>query len=72
MILELNAIQNTFPFDRGLCCRNMFNLWLQTQPKASWNQLIHSLRKRNVRLYGLAYKVEKRLSKSTGAYVHIN
>ena len=72
MIIELNAIQNNHPWDRDSCCRKMFDLWLQTQPKASWNQLICSLTKRNVRLQGLANKVEKTLSKSTGVYVHIN
>ena len=71
-IAKLNAIQNNYRTDDDNCCRRMFDLWLETQPKASWKQLILALRQKEVKLPGLANKVEKRLSKSTGVYIHIN
>ena len=30
------------------CCSNMFQLWLQRQPDASWKQLIEALREINL------------------------
>lgn len=50
----------------------MFQLWLQRQPGASWNQLIGSLRQPSIGLNQLATNIEQMLllSKSAGKVVH--
>ena len=30
------------------CCEGMFNLWLEKDPKASWNKLIAALKQNNL------------------------
>ena len=47
----------------------MFQLWLQKQPTASWNQLIDSLRQPGVDLGHVADKIEQMLPKPTGVHV---
>ena len=42
-------------------CIKMFELWLERQPKASWNQLIKSLRQPNIALNTLASRIEHML-----------
>ena len=43
-IRTLDEIQSNYPRDASTCCTKMFQLWLDKQPEASWEQLIESLR----------------------------
>ena len=60
---ELNAINVNSHGNVIKCCSDMFSLWLERQPEASWTQLINALR--NVNLMSLATKVENLLIQST-------
>ena len=55
----LDQIEVEYPSDLNKCCTKMFQLWLRTQPRASWNQLIGALRQ--VELGVLAAKIEEML-----------
>ena len=61
-VKKLNIIQFTHQTDPDICCTKLFQLWLDTQPEASWNQLIKSLRQPGVVLGHLATKIEQMLS----------
>ena len=51
------------------CCSNMFQLWLQRLPNASWKQLIKALQK--VNLNHLATQIEGMLIPSVkGSHLH--
>ena len=43
-IYTLDEIQKNYPSDASTCCTKMFQLWLDRQPEASWEQLIQALR----------------------------
>ena len=43
-IRTLDEIQKNYPRDASTCCTKMFQLWLDRQPEASWEQLIKALR----------------------------
>ena len=43
-IRTLDEIQSNYPRDASTCCTKMFQLWLDKQPEASWEQLIKALR----------------------------
>ena len=43
-IRTLDEIQSNYPRDASTCCTKMFQLWLDKQPEASWEQLIEGLR----------------------------
>ena len=58
---ELNIIQMKHKDDIKASCSEMFQLWLQRKPKASWNQLIESLRKPPISSETLANNIEKLL-----------
>ena len=66
---ELNKIRSQYPTDIDTCCIEMFQLWLNKQPTASWNQLIESLR--CIDLDHLAGKIDQMLlqPKPAGVYV---
>jgi len=64
-VKKLNTIQSEHPADLDICCTKLFELWLDTQPKASWNQLIKSLRQPGVDLGHLATKIEQMLLQPT-------
>lgn len=64
-IAVLNTIQCEFTTDIDTCCTKMFELWLERDPMASWNQLIKSLRLPSVNLNELATRIELMLSQST-------
>ena len=68
-IEELNTIQSQHSADISICCSKMFQLWLNKQPTASWNQLIESLR--CIDLDHLAGKIDQMLlqPKPAGVYV---
>ena len=71
---ELNKIRSQYPTDIDTCCIEMFQLWLNKQPTASWNQLIDSLRQPGIDLNHLANEIEQMLlqPKSTGVNVIIH
>ena len=58
---ELNRIRAQYPQNLNECCKEMFQLWLDKQSKASWNQLIEALRQPSIGLGTLAYKIEQLL-----------
>ena len=63
---SLNDIKRNNPSDVGECCKEMFQLWLEKDPSASWNQLILSLREPSVGLNHLASKIERMLIPTEG------
>ena len=46
--------------DLSLRCSNMFMLWLEREPKASWSNLIQALKQ--IKLNKLAFNIENLLS----------
>ena len=56
---KLHEIEISNPNDASKCCKLMFQLWLEKCSKASWNQLIQSLRE--IKLSTLASKIEAML-----------
>ena len=42
------------------CCFEMFRYWIQTQPKASWHQLVEALRVPGIEMNDVAESVKKR------------
>ena len=58
-IIALDMIKNN-KAELAVCCSEMFKLWLESQPKASWRNLIHALNQIN--LNKLAFDVEGLLS----------
>ena len=60
---ELDRIEAEGLSKLDQCCTKMFQLWLNKQPTASWNQLIEALRQRSINLGTLADKIEQMLSK---------
>ena len=62
-VKELDRIEAEGSSDLNKCCTKMFQLWLEKQPTASWNQLIEALRQPGINLDALAGKVEQMLLK---------
>ena len=58
-IVALDMIKNN-KAELAVCCSEMFKLWLESQPKASWRNLIHALNQ--IHLNKLAFDVEGLLS----------
>ena len=58
---ELNTIEAENSSNLNKCCTKMFNLWLNKQPTASWNQLIKALRQPCIALGTLASNIEQML-----------
>ncbi|XP_065908214.1 uncharacterized protein [Dysidea avara] len=58
---KLDAIQSDHSKDVSSCCTQMFKLWLNLQPSASWNQLIQALREPNIGKDGLAKEIETKI-----------
>ena len=42
-VKDLNIIERNCPQDADKCCTIMFQLWLERNPSASWEDLIHAL-----------------------------
>ena len=63
---SLNDIKRNNRNDVAECCKEMFQLWLDKCPDASWNQLIQSLREPSVGLNHLASKIEQMLIPTEG------
>ena len=70
-IEALNKIKRVNKNDYRVCCTEMFQLWLQKQPTASWKQLIESLRQPSVNLKELANQIEQTAGKLAIIYVYI-
>ena len=60
---KLTEIQSNNQRDANECCKQMFQLWLQKRPDATWNQLIQALKQ--VKFDHLASKINGML-KSNG------
>ena len=60
---ELDRIEAEGSSDLNKCCTKMFQLWLNKQSTASWNQLIEALRQPSTNLGALAGKIKQMLSK---------
>ena len=71
---SLNDIKCNNPNDVAECCKEMFQLWLNKYPDASWNQLIESLKEPSVGLNHLASKIEQMLIPTEGdlCFVTVN
>lgn len=39
----LNEIEHDYPRNTSRCCTKMFEIWLNQQPNASWDQLLTAL-----------------------------
>ena len=61
----LNITKENFPGDAMKCTSEMFKLWLDRKPEASWNDLIRVLKNKNIKLKTLAKKIKTMLSKGT-------
>ena len=55
---HLDVIKSDHGIDNKRCCMKMFWCWLKTHPKASWQQLIDSLRSPALELHTVAANVE--------------
>lgn len=63
---SLKSIKRDNRNDVEECCKEMFQLWLDKCPEASWDQLIRSLRQPSVGLNHLALKLEQMLTPTEG------
>ena len=61
-VKELDTIEAGYS-DLNMRCTKMFQLWLNKQPTASWNQLIEALKQPGINLGALASQIEQMLSK---------
>ena len=55
----LEVIAADHPHSVEECCKNMFEKWLGTEKKASWNQLIQAIE--NIGLSYLSSQLERKL-----------
>ena len=62
----LEVIAADHPHSVEACCKSMFEKWLSTQEKASWNQVIEAIQ--NVGLCYLASQLETKLK---GEYIYV-
>ena len=71
---SLNEIKHNSHNNVAECCKEMFQLWLEKCPDASWNQLIESLKEPSVGLNHLASKLEQMLTPIEGdlCFVTVN
>ena len=56
-VFRLEIIETSSHHDVMVCCREMFNYWLEIDSEANWNHLIHALEKIN--LNTLAQKIRE-------------
>ena len=61
----LDTIKKSHPSDPDNCTVEMLRLWLERNPKASWNQLLGVFREPHIQLNTLATKIEGMLCKGT-------
>ena len=55
---QLDIIKSDNPLDTKMCCTKMFQYWVQEDPTASWNKLIHALE--NINYGALAETIRKK------------
>lgn len=65
----LRAIKESYSSNVKKACQEMLELWLDRQPKATWNQLIEALKAPNIELNKAAFDIEKMLVPSTKGMV---
>ena len=58
---RLHVIKANNPNDASAACIEMFSLWLQMNPRASWNSLISAIKSPGVGKYDVAHKIEQML-----------
>ena len=56
---RLDVIKANKPSDADGACTEMFSLWLQKYPSASWNSLISTIKGPGVEKHDVARKVEQ-------------
>ena len=56
---KLEEIRTTYSNDHRGGCVEMLRYWLQITPEATWDDLIHALRKPGLELFSIADYVEK-------------
>jgi len=56
---HLDVIQANHVTDQIKCCKEMFWYWLKTHPKASWQQLVESLKSPAIQLHTVAANIER-------------
>ena len=66
---EFKIIMEKYSNDDEKCCSEMFRLWLDRDPKASWNQLIKSLSKINLETLVKQIKQELLQNPERGSYM---
>ena len=63
---RLNTIKDNNASNCNRACTEMFSLWLQKNPSASWNSLISTIRGPGVDKHDVAHKIEQMLQPLTG------
>ena len=58
---KLDTIKANKPGDAEGACTEMFSLWLQKNPYASWNSLVETIKGPGVEKHNVAYKIEQML-----------
>jgi len=58
-ISKLDEILSSYSTAHHQGCIEMLNLWLQTTPEASWENLIQALKQPSLELLSIANEVEK-------------
>ena len=65
----LEVIAEDHPRSVEGCCKCMFEKWLSTEKKASWNQLIQAIE--NIGLSYLAMQLERKLTGENYMVMHV-
>ena len=65
-VSDLSTIKKNNPNNSNEACTEMFSLWLQKNPSASWNSLILTIRGPGVNKHDVAHKIEQMLQPPTG------
>ena len=61
---RLDTIKANKPGDADGACTEMFSLWLQKNPSASWNSLISTIRGPGIRKHDVAHNIEQHMFQS--------
>ena len=65
-VSELSTIKKNNPHNSNEAFTEMFSLWLQKNPSASWNSLISTIKGPGVNKHDVAHKIEQMLQPPTG------
>ena len=63
---ELSTIKINYPNNSNRACTEMFSLWLQKKPSASWDSLISIIKGPGVGKHDAAQNIEQMLQSTTG------